>query len=293
MMDSSFSCRLIAFDLDGTLLQKHAFLSPRTREALTKAQEKGIELVPATGRMLHFLPDCLTELPFLRYAITSNGAGVYDLRTEACLYANTFPPTLAASLVRYFLSLDLWVECYVNGHAWIHRATLEKGPDHYEIPENKRLFVQKPYRIAEDLPESLVCEQMAVEKINLPYLPPALRTMLWQKMDGMPDVTAVSSVDDNMELNVTGCDKGDGLRHLCEKLDIPLTHVFAMGDNGNDLTLLRTAGLSAAMKNGTQEAKKAASFVTRYPCEEDGAARCLEEILHLSTDFTEGKELSL
>lgn len=116
---------------------------------------------------------------------------------------NTFPPTLAASLVRYFLSLDLWVECYVNGHAWIHRATLEKGPDHYEIPENKRLFVQKPYRIAEDLPESLVCEQMAVEKINLPYLPPALRTMLWQKMDGMPDVTAVSSVDDNMELNVT------------------------------------------------------------------------------------------
>lgn len=293
MTDSSFSCRLAAFDLDGTLLQQHAFLSPRTRQALQKAHEKGVELVPATGRMLHFLPDCLTELPFLHYAITSNGAGVYDLSTGACLYANTFPPALAASLTRFFLSLDLWVECYVNGHAWIHRATLENGPGHYHLPANKRLFVQKPYRIADDLPQLIETEQLAVEKINLPYLPPALRAMLWQKMDEMPDVTAVSSVDDNMELNVTGCDKGDGLRHLCEKLGIPLADVFAMGDNGNDLTMLRTAGVSAAMKNGTEEAKKAATFVTRYPCEEDGAARCLEEILQLPTNCTEGKEPSL
>ena len=68
-----------------------------------------------------------------------------------------------------------------------------------------------------------------------------------------------------MELNVTGCDKGDGLRHLCEKLGIPLADVFAMGDNGNDLTMLRTAGVSAAMKNGTEEAKKAATFCDPLP----------------------------
>ena len=125
------------------------FLSPRTRQALQKAHEKGVELVPATGRMLHFLPDLPDGTAvFLHYAITSNGAGVYDLSTGACLYANTFPPPWPLRSPGFFLSLDLWVECYVNGHAWIHRATLENGPDHYHLPQIKAVVRSKtvPHR---------------------------------------------------------------------------------------------------------------------------------------------------
>ena len=65
--------KLIAFDLDGTTLHGFAELSERNRRAMEKANDAGILVVPATGRVRNFIPPCLTELPFIRYAITSNG----------------------------------------------------------------------------------------------------------------------------------------------------------------------------------------------------------------------------
>ena len=73
--------RLLAFDLDGTMLQRGNVLSPAAEKALEKADHAGILTVPATGRLRDFLPPCLVRLPFIRYAITSNGAAVYDLHT--------------------------------------------------------------------------------------------------------------------------------------------------------------------------------------------------------------------
>ena len=70
--------RLFAFDLDGTLLTSEKEITDRTRAVLQKAHEKGILLVPSTGRFFEGLPTVVRELPFIRYAITINGAVVYD-----------------------------------------------------------------------------------------------------------------------------------------------------------------------------------------------------------------------
>ena len=70
------SCQLLAFDLDGTLLQKGGVLSPLGAKALEAAAKAGIFPVPATGRMRDFLPPALTALPCIRYAVTCNGASV-------------------------------------------------------------------------------------------------------------------------------------------------------------------------------------------------------------------------
>ena len=85
------NCRLFAFDLDGTMLQKGNRLTPAAENALQKAHEAGILTVPATGRLRDFLPPCLTALPFIRYAITSNGAAVYDLKTGELLSSCLIP----------------------------------------------------------------------------------------------------------------------------------------------------------------------------------------------------------
>mgnify|MGYP000786606079 CR=1 FL=1 len=71
--------KLIAFDLDGTTLHGFAELSERNRRAMEKANDADILVVPATGRVRNFIPPCLTELPFIRYAITSNGGAVWDI----------------------------------------------------------------------------------------------------------------------------------------------------------------------------------------------------------------------
>ncbi|MBR1659427.1 MAG: HAD hydrolase family protein, partial [Oscillospiraceae bacterium] len=83
--------RLIALDLDGTLLNSAKELTPRNRAALEAAAAAGIEIVPSTGRFYLGIPEAVRALPFVRYAITINGAQVWDIRGERSLYASDVP----------------------------------------------------------------------------------------------------------------------------------------------------------------------------------------------------------
>ena len=101
------------------------------------------------------------------------------------------------------------------------------------------------------------------EKINLPYLPtPALRQEVWQRLEALGGLVLTSSIPDNIEINAQGADKGSALRALAERLGIPREKVMALGDNGNDVTMLQYAGVSVAMGDGSPEAKAAARFLT-------------------------------
>lgn len=84
-----------------------------------------------------------------------------------------------------------------------------------------------------------------------------------------------SSIPDNIEVNVQGADKGHALEALAQRLGVPQQEVMALGDNGNDVTMLQYAGVSVAMGDGSPEAKAAAKYVT-VPHTEDGLARALE-----------------
>ena len=74
--------KLLALDLDGTLLNSQKELTPRTCDALYTAAEAGVEIVPTTGRFFTGMPEVVQKLPFLHYAITINGAQVYDIREK-------------------------------------------------------------------------------------------------------------------------------------------------------------------------------------------------------------------
>ena len=83
--------QLIAFDLDGTTLTQHKTISQENRRALEDAARQGILLVPASGRMKDFLPQEITSLPGVRYVISANGAGVYDLQTGQVVWQRLIP----------------------------------------------------------------------------------------------------------------------------------------------------------------------------------------------------------
>ena len=82
---------LLAFDLDGTTIPQHQYLPQENRLALEDAAAQGILLVPASGRMKDFLPLEIISLPGVRYAITANGAAVYDLREDKPVYQRLIP----------------------------------------------------------------------------------------------------------------------------------------------------------------------------------------------------------
>ena len=81
--------RLVALDLDGTLLNRGGHVTSRTRAALQAAVDKGVYIVPATGRPLASLPPVVAKQPWVRYALTANGAAVWDLGNDplGCVYS--------------------------------------------------------------------------------------------------------------------------------------------------------------------------------------------------------------
>jgi len=162
------NCRLFAFDLDGTMLQKGNRLTPVAESALQKAHEAGILTVPATGRLRDFLPPCLTALSFIRYAITSNGAAVYDLKTGELLSSCLIPCETACRVLEILSEYSIYMEFYADGRAITKAGDPEIAMEKYGLPEEKRLFLQKNYLLVPDLVAYLKETGICPEKSTFP-----------------------------------------------------------------------------------------------------------------------------
>lgn len=270
--------KLFAFDLDGTMLGKDGSLSPKGEKALTAAAAQGVELVPTTGRILGFLPESLTRLPFIRYVVASNGAAVYDLSSEKRLYSCLLSWQLAVEVLDILREYPIFVEIYAQGRPVLRRGDLVRAWEEYGFPERKRMYLKKDYLQVQSLRQYIKETQIPPEKINLPYLPEKLRGEIKERLSQNKNVKLVSSIFDNLEINAAGCHKGAALAALGEILNISRENTAAIGDNGNDREMLEYAGLSIAMGNATEEIKKIAKATTAS-CEEDGAALAIENYI--------------
>ena len=135
--------KLIAFDLDGTTLHGFAELSERNRRAMEKANDADILVVPATGRVRNFIPPCLTELPFIRYAITSNGGAVWDILENKVLCTDLIPTETALEVQKIFDDYELYVEYYVHGRGVTKRGNPDKARTVFGFPGRKILLPHK------------------------------------------------------------------------------------------------------------------------------------------------------
>ena len=115
--------KLLALDLDGTLLNAQKELTPRTRDALYAAAEAGVEVVPTTGRFFTGMPEVIQKLRFLHYAITINGAQVYDYESGREIWASHMPP-IAEQLAREILEAfpEVGLEIYKGRELYLIRG---------------------------------------------------------------------------------------------------------------------------------------------------------------------------
>ncbi len=117
--------KLLAFDLDGTTLTGHQHLSVRNRKALEKSGQMGDTAGSGQRKNETFLPEEITSLPGVRWAITSNGAGVYDLKSGECIWDCLIPNAKALEVQQLLKSYDVYVEYYREGRA----ITLQGAPE--------------------------------------------------------------------------------------------------------------------------------------------------------------------
>lgn len=267
--------RLVAFDLDGTTLQRGNMLSERNRYAMEKAAESGVYVVPCTGRIMSFLPECLKTLSCIRYAITSNGAAVWDMKENRCIATNLICPETALKVLEAAEKYRVYVELYVNGESVTQQGNPEKAESWFGFPPEKLFFTKKSYKLVENLTDYVVNGQVHIEKINFMYVPDEVRDAFYAELLSIGGLEITYSNVDNFELNTLGCDKGWGLRALCEVLSVDVEASLAIGDNGNDFGMLREAGFSVAVENAIDEVKEMCdATVSDY--REDGFAEAVE-----------------
>ena len=121
-MSEKKSIRLIALDLDGTLLDSEKRLSAANRAALERAVSMGIEVVPATGRFYDGMPEVIRELPFVRYVITVNGAQVFEVKTRKNIYSADIELSEAIPFYEKLDTLPVIYDCYMDGWGYMTGA---------------------------------------------------------------------------------------------------------------------------------------------------------------------------
>jgi Cof subfamily protein (haloacid dehalogenase superfamily) len=261
--------RLIAADLDGTLLNSAGEVSSRTVEALRSAHAAGVIVVFATGRppMVAFR-EVMAVGPAVRYGVMANGSMICSLPDAEPLFTIGFPCALAFEAITRLRAHDP-----LFGFA----LATDRGFTQ-EVGFAERMPVAHFDATVEDV---LVGHEGATEAIKL--LAFHHRHSAVELLDIIPPIVGADLVVSHMgteavELGPVGADKGAGLRWLCAHLEIEPADVLVFGDEINDLAMFAFAGRSVAVANASPVVRAAATEVTASN-DDDGVAMVIESLL--------------
>lgn len=253
---------IIALDLDGTLLDSEKNLSEKNLAALNRAADLGYMIVPTTGRYYNGMPQAIRELPFLRFAITINGATVEDVSTGQQIYRAEIPWSQAVALMTWLDGFPVIYDCFMDNSAFMTQSMKGRIDGIIEDVHYRKML----HGLRQNVPELkafLSGRKQDVQKIQFYCRDPELRVWLMEAVEKRFDGMLVSSsMPQNAEINQACANKGQALLALARYLDVPVGKTIAFGDGLNDLTMLRAAGIGIAMENACPEALEIADWVT-------------------------------
>lgn len=242
--------RLIALDMDGTLLNEENEISLENRKWIAEARQAGVTVMLSTGRGRQSSYPYVEQLALNSPMVLVNGSEIW--RSPEELYQRTLMPLDWVRQLRSMaLEYDVWYWAYaVEGI--INRDNWPASPE------------------AEETMSWLKFGFYSENKTKLPAIRKTLES--W----GTLEIT--NSHPFNLELNPKGANKGSGVRKVCELLGLDMSQVIAMGDSFNDLSMIREAGLGVAMGNAQEEIKTQADLVGPSNTE-DGVARIIRQYI--------------
>lgn len=267
--------RLIALDLDGTVFNDEKEISPRTLAAIRSALDQGIDVLPATGRTVAGVPEQFLQMPGVRYALTSNGASVVNLHSGEKLVSLPFDAAMAERAFDVIAPFGGMLSVFIGGQSY---TTVENARSSLEmVPANLRTYFRTTRNEVPDMHLLMQEHAHEIEKFSILHPTEELRDEAWKAVAAAcPELEIASSIERNMELNAPGVSKGRGLMALARHLGLQPEQVMAVGDSGNDLTMVQMAGLGVAMGNATQDILDAADVVTADN-NHDGVALAIEK----------------
>lgn len=262
--------KLIAIDMDGTLLREDKTISDKTREAVMTARKKGVKIVLATGRPIEGITDYLTYLGLNSdddYAVTFNGAVVQSVKKR--IISETL---MTGAELRELYSLSRKLNVHI--HAFSHEGCI--------TPENSKYTQTEAFynRISiNTVSFDAMADDAEIIKVMLVDEPEILDAAICKiPAEYYDKYTVVKSAPYFLEFLNKDANKGAGVKLLAKSLNIKQDEIICIGDAGNDLHMIKYAGMGVAMDNAFPEIKAAADYIT-YSNEEDGVAHVIDKFV--------------
>jgi len=260
--------RLLAIDLDGTLLTPQKIITPRTHQALRQAISAGVTIVIATGQTLSVLQNVCAGLPLSAPQIIENGAIIANIHSGDILHERLIPPEHILPVLDELRNFGLYRAYHTLHRVYVDRNT-PRARSWYRPPVLPAVEVED---VASLYPLSCIKVVGIGEANTLREKRRELERIFGEQL------YVTQSSFDILEFLHPEVSKGNALRIIASDLNIMPEEIVAFGDNHNDIGMLRLAGLGVAMGNAHEEVKAAADYVTRSNAE-DGVAVVIEEMI--------------
>ena len=263
--------KLIASDLDGTIVAHYGDITQRTIDAFRKAHSMGVEIFFVTGRPPRWMPE-IKEAFGIGKAICGNGAMLYDLHNDKVLEEWLIPTGDILEAVKRLRAAIPQISFAVESHNYFHREKIyiprwDVGLDNVGVDLIEDVITSPSLKLLAR------CSQQELSSDEML----AIATV---ELEGLVTVTHSNPADSLLEISALGVSKGMTLAKMAGRLGIDASDCVSFGDNPNDFSMLEWCGRSFAMSDGHPDGRKYAKGIAG-PCEEDGVAIIIEQLLEL------------
>lgn len=289
--------KLVAIDLDGTMLNQYGIITEKTKKAISKAQEKGVEVMIASGRAITSVKRFSKEINSNKYFISGNGAITYDIKNNKILYENILSKTKALKIIKICEENSIYYNVYTeNGIIAKNLSynTLYYYKDNLTKPDENRThinIVENVYDYFEQREEKIlkimICDEHKTVFNSIVRKLKELSEIEVLEVSHMSRKIIKQGTDEialeyfYTEVSAKDVDKWNALEEIIGLMNISKEEVATIGDNANDLKMITNAGLGVAMGESAPYVKQSADIIAPTN-DEDGVAIILNKIFDLN-----------
>lgn len=286
--------KLVAIDLDGTMLNQYGIVTQKTKNSIKKAQENGLEIMIASGRPIDSVKTISKEIGSENYFISGNGSIIYDIKKDEIIYENVLKKQKALEIIKICEENSIFYNVYTEKEIiaknlqynvlYYHKENLTKSEEdktHVNIVEDIYDYIEKT---DSKVLKVMICDKhqtifnaimrklKEVDDIEVLEVSHMSRKIIRQGTEEIPIEYFYT------EISAKNVDKWTALEFLKEKLQISSDEIVAIGDNVNDKKMIEKSGYGIAMGQSAQQIKEIADYVTDSNVD-DGVANALDKLV--------------
>ncbi|MCL2110827.1 MAG: Cof-type HAD-IIB family hydrolase [Clostridiales bacterium] len=269
--------KLVAMDLDGTLLTSKRELTDANSRALRTLADRGVVLAIATGRSRSSIPDTISSLYGVRYLITANGSKIFATEPEELVYEKYIMVKAIEYIAPFFSDDEVMCEVFWDGAPHVEESRFEAARD-YGVPRWFSDYFFSSRKPLKDFEAAVYANIDRLENINFVFgrddVQERVRAFLSERTD-LYELT--SSFPFNYEIGGLGVSKGAAVDFIAKREGLLPSETLCIGDNHNDVKMIEYAGIGIAVENAVPAALAAADLITE-DCDNSGVAAALKAL---------------